>query len=86
MIFSAVINGVESWRLVMEGKKTQTRRMVKPGEVLIQVAPNHKPDWKRVYCGGSDRVKWDTINTYAIQTGRAKPTVWWEPILAESGG
>lgn len=60
---------------ILRGEKTQTRRLVKPGEFmngtifhqLVQRAPSRP--------GGIGHVKWSVGRTYSIQPGRTKPGV-----------
>ena len=75
----------EHVRLIVEGLKTQTRRVVKSGEELRQ----WDVDTPMVYyvddgwCGHEGpgpacypgRVKWVVGRTYAVQPGRGKPAV-----------
>lgn len=81
MIFS-------QWKLVLNGKKTRTRRRVKPGE-LAQMCYGNVCD-KLVkfgdlddFCGqdlkavrmASGRLKWRCDKDYAVQPKRARPSV-----------
>ncbi len=73
---------------ILSGQKTQTRRVVKPGEFVYQHG-NQNPDgiWaidtvftlidnpeKYEY---KDRIKWAVGRTYAVVPRRGKPAVWW---------
>ena len=63
---------------IIAGTKTQTRRIVKPGEnewvksftppieVSTVLTPTH-------------RIKWQVGRDYAVSPGRGKPGVWWKP-------
>lgn len=61
----------EHIQMIIEGRKTQTRRVVKPGEWL-GVAPRKALTLK-------GHIKWQVGSTYAVQPGRTKPGVWWHP-------
>lgn len=55
---------------VLKGEKTQTRRLVRPGEVLV-----YFDDKKIVLSGEPTRTKWVVGQTYAIQPGRTKAAI-----------
>jgi hypothetical protein len=55
---------------VMSGKKTQTRRLVKPGDVAGMDAKG-----KIVAVVNNGREKWRVGKSYAVQPGRARPQV-----------
>jgi len=59
------------WQQVLDGTKTQTRRIVKPGEVL-RFDPN--PVYNAVHHMGG-HAKWQTGNTYAVQPGRTQKAI-----------
>lgn len=69
-----------TWEKVLSGEKTQTRRIVKPGEVIIGIGDakwieNRNKAWKN-----TDNVfytLYSTGHTYAVQPGRGKPAIWW---------
>ena len=76
------MNFQHTWRQVLDGSKTQTRRLVKPGErgevrsmwdyTFNRVPPG--PYW-RVYNG--QRVKWQMGCNYAVQPGRGQYAIWY---------
>jgi len=82
MIFQA------TWQQVLAGTKTQTRRIVKPGDVLVE-----RPNEGDLFCwdGGrmnaiypadllcNGRRKRGTGHTYAVQPGRSKSAIWIDP-------
>ena len=60
---------------IVNGTKTQTRRIVKPGEwSSLQVEVD--PDPCVVYTP-ANKVKWCVRRDYAVQPGQGKPGVWW---------
>lgn len=75
----------ENCQLILDGKKTMTRRVVKPGETfylhetfedggIVRVVIPNKACW----LGNSDkeyRSKWEYHHTYAICPGRGKKAV-----------
>jgi len=76
----------KQYEQVLDGTKTQTRRLVKEGE-FIQSGPDDK---LTVYIDGgfafagkypylNSREKWAVGHTYAVQPGRGKPAIWWRP-------
>lgn len=80
---------------ILSGQKTQTRRVVKPGEFVYQHG-NQNPDgiWaidtvftlidnpeKHEY---KDRIKWKVGRTYAVVPKRGKPGVWWSDLYLGS--
>lgn len=74
MIFS--LKSIED---ILTGKKTQTRRLVKDGDMLSSgLHPLYScPDCVYRYTskGQGTRTKWKVGNTYAVQPGRGKPQV-----------
>ena len=64
-----------TWQQVLDGTKTQTRRLVKPYQTL-EVDENYYPDgvyeWKS---GGGARTVYLVGNTYAVQPGRGQRAV-----------
>lgn len=71
MNFSAIIQGVPSWKFILSGDKTRTWRPEKPGDVT-------EPDdgWgflRAVRRNG--RLLWAVGRTYAVQPGRGKKAV-----------
>jgi hypothetical protein len=59
-------------RLIMQGDKTQTRRVVRPHEYLVAWGPGPKHAPCVIH---QNRLKWQVGRTYAVQTGRGKPAV-----------
>ncbi len=56
----------KTWQLILEGKKTQTRRPIKSGERPYPAfLPYFDQVWHRSY-----RLKWQVGKTYAVQTHR----------------
>jgi len=71
---------------IISGAKTQTRRIVKPGEILhggpFTVDGTKFYETPRaVYTGAipHERLKWMVGRDYAVSPGRGKPGVWWYP-------
>jgi hypothetical protein len=56
-----------TWQSVLAGRKTQTRRVVKPGEVRSHLSNG-------VLASG--RLKWQVGRTYAVQPKMSKPAIW----------
>ncbi len=52
---------------ILDGTKTQTRRVKKPGETLWV---SYLQDGKGTVTDAQGRIKWDTNRTYAVQTKR----------------
>ncbi len=68
---------------IITGQKTQTRRLVKPGEYTwicgMAILPNHErpiPAYSQI-CSESGRVRFERFKTYAVCPGRGKPGLWW---------
>jgi hypothetical protein len=59
-----------TWEKVLRDEKTQTRRIVKPGETLW--CRNDGADY---VADGNGRKKWQVGRTYAVQPGRGKSAV-----------
>jgi hypothetical protein len=64
----------DTWKLILEGKKTQTRRPVKLGESLHPAdrmtghkSVDEQPSW---VWDARRRMKWQVGRTYAVQTER----------------
>lgn len=55
---------------ILAGDKTQTRRVVKPGEQIVVDAT--APDVPVAILDARGRVKWRVGQTYALQPGRGK--------------
>lgn len=60
----------ELLELILSGDKTQTRRVVKPGEQIVDDATS--PDVPVAILDARGRVKWRVGQTYALQPGRGK--------------
>lgn len=68
-----------TWMKVVEGTKTQTRRLVKLGETLevfdeCYTGRGGKPF---VWSESNDRMVYEWSKSYAVQPGRGKPALWW---------
>ncbi len=59
-----------TYQLILDEKKTQTRRLVRENEVAVR-GRNNRID--RVQINGRD--KWRIGTTYAVQKGRSKPQI-----------
>jgi hypothetical protein len=70
---------------IVSGTKTQTRRIVKPGEWLaggpFEVEGKQFVSPVSIYSGTipNERLKWQVGRDYAVSPGRGKPGVWWHP-------
>ncbi|MBL8161188.1 MAG: hypothetical protein JNJ61_04325 [Anaerolineae bacterium] len=60
----------ELLELILSGDKTQTRRVCKPGEQIVDDATS--PDVPVAILDARGRVKWRVGQTYALQPGRGK--------------
>jgi hypothetical protein len=60
---------------ILPGDKTQTRRLVKPGQGWASDADD-KPI-ESLVIDHNGRTKWRVGNSQAVCPGRGKPTVWW---------
>ena len=84
---------------IIEGRKFQTRRLVKPGEAYLFLAADgcqytwtpdnggrHATQQETildVYHRNMHRLKWQVGRDYAVSPGRGKPGVWWQPGTGE---
>lgn len=59
---------------IVEGRKTQTRRVCKPGEITF-FSDN---TLRRFVLDPNGRTKWVTENDYSVCPGRGKVGVWWD--------
>jgi hypothetical protein len=59
--------------LVLAGKKTQTRRIVKPGDRSIGIL--FRDDGAKDQVRSGNRLRWRVNDTYAVQPGRGKHAV-----------
>ena len=66
MIFS------RTWELILQGDKTQTRRIVKAGERLLADHRDLPDEVLRRDATRYERLKWQVGRTYAVQPGRGK--------------
>ena len=57
-----------TYDLVLAGKKTRTTRTTKPGETLVAGIVCHNRTWHV-------RTRFRVGNTYAVQTGRGRPSI-----------
>jgi len=62
-------------KAILEGHKTQTRRIVKDGEYKRPRFNSNYNQFNRVVYTPGDRVKWYTGGEYAVQPGRGKKSV-----------
>jgi len=85
----------ETWDWVLDGTKTQTRRLVKPGDVeLVKPLPTdevsfrgdkmylyHRADETReiTTIERNGRPLWRVGCDYAVQPGRGRHALWWRP-------
>jgi hypothetical protein len=70
----------KTWRQVLGGTKTQTRRLVKEGDYGWACGDNGKlpPDLRLMHSTvhqANHRLRWARGNTYAVQPGRGKKSV-----------
>jgi hypothetical protein len=72
MIFQA------TWQAVLDGTQTESRRIVKPGEVAVKLYPGIPSDQTIYEVRYHGRTKWRIFNTYAIQTGRGNPGLYYK--------
>ena len=56
---------------ILSGQKTQTRRVVKPGEGMYEAS---------LALTAAGNVKWAVGKTYAVVPKRGLPGVWWRPV------
>lgn len=84
----------KTWELVLEGKKTQTSRLVKPGDVGI--ITRFDVSYLNVTPGGSlslvgtqtigevrnknGNLRFKVGQVLSVQPGRGKAAIWWNPI------
>ena len=64
---------------IVEGRKTQTRRIVKLGEEISGY--RYDLHGERILSVSNGRIKWELDRTYAVCPGRGKPGVWWNELL-----
>ncbi len=62
---------------IIEGRKTQTRRIAKPGETLHRDYATGRYGYTTAVLTASGRPKWVVGSDYAVQPGRGRPIVWW---------
>lgn len=56
-----------TWQKVLNGSKTQARRVVKPGECIMYDDDEGRYEWVLT---ANDRVKWQVGRTYTVQPAR----------------
>lgn len=56
---------MHTWQAVIEGRKTMTRRIVKPGEIMVALGSVHI----------NERLKWYVGQSIAVQPGRGQKAV-----------
>jgi hypothetical protein len=76
-----------TWEKVLRGEKTQTRRIVKPGEHFNEMGATtivtgsffrqmtFADDYHYAVITPAGRIKWEVGKTYAVQPGRGQPAV-----------
>lgn len=65
-----------TWQAVIEGRKTQTRRLVKPNECL-RCIEHAFGGYKPLGVVAEPHFRYKIGQTYAVQPGRGQPAVWW---------
>ena len=60
---------------IIDGTKTQTRRIVKPGERFLFDDDDHE----HIVLDPNNRLKWQVGRDYAVSPGRGLPGVLWQP-------
>lgn len=64
---------------ILNGDKTQTRRLKRSGQWLSRYMTNKYPHWMPcVLAGIEGPMKWAVGHTYALQPGRGKSAVYWK--------
>lgn len=88
MLFSAVNHqGIPMWRLILDGKKTQTRRSIEgvnlyvdkfgvPGATDCELTGNPI----LIVTTEKGRVRFEVGKSYAVQPKRGQPTIWFDEI------
>ncbi len=61
------------WQQVLDGTKTQTRRLVKKGDYKVWNLLVHPP--KAIAVRTRERIRWEVGRTYAVQPGRGQKAV-----------
>lgn len=61
--------------LVLSGDKTQTRRLVKPGDELHSWWENDRVGFRKAVQMDSGRIRWEVGRTYAVQPGRGQKAI-----------
>jgi hypothetical protein len=64
----------KQYREILDGTKSQTRRVVKPHERLLET---DRAKWVDMALEGRDMRKWQVGSTYAVVPGRGLPAVVW---------
>ena len=74
-----------SWKAVLDGTKTQTRRLCKPGDFARNFWGTALGDDLRIGMSGDNnrigrvfsqsRLKWQVLETYAVQPGRGQKAI-----------
>ena len=65
-----------TWQQVLDGTKTQTRRLVKPGEELETYWSDRQNCMITQVSTSPGRVKWRVGNTYTVVPKRGHPAIW----------
>lgn len=72
---------------ILSGQKTQTRRVVKPGERILRWTPGDETIGAVTTLTNrmQERAKWAIGHTYAVVPKRGMPGVWWTDQYGISG-
>jgi hypothetical protein len=74
---------------IINGTKTQTRRVVKPGEALTHISSEGRRNdfpvqaFYPTVLTPTGAIKWQVGRTYAVVPKMSKPGVWWAPASGE---
>lgn len=68
-----------TWKDVLEGRKTQTRRIVKPNHNLIRIESAYG-GYRPLHLSINGHILYAIGRAYAVQPGRGKSTLWWKTL------